>query len=635
MRPAEGPAHPSPPVTSQRARPTISRFAPPITAIGAALLLAAAFPAGCGADPLPLPPPQPSASAAPPPPEPAPTVAPAPPPKPHRFAVAAESATAAKIAMDVLERGGNAVDAAVTGVLVGGVTHPVSSGIGGGGFAVIWDAKAKQIKVLDFRETAPIGIRPNDYLKREPLPDGKRGVLFGVPGEIAGLSEMAARWGRRSFADDVLAAAEVADRGFPLSAHMARALKWNEAWVRRSPRYAFFAPGGALAGVKETVQNPALAATLRRVAAEGKAAFYEGRIADDILETAQRGGSRITAKELREFKVVERAPLHAAWEGYDVFTMPPESAGGLMILEALRMHKKADLAALGYGSGAYLHLLAETLRGAVADRVRAIGDPDFVRADADELASVARMRARRAKISLTTTTPAPGFPLEESGTSHLVAVDDQGDVVSITSTVNDMFGCRLVTKGGFVLNDEARGLHHPGRGAGLRHQARPGPQRAPWRRAPGLQHDADDCAARRRARARARRLRRPAHPHRHDAGAPRGARLRSPGRARRRRPSHRHPAYRRPERRHRGPAGDHHRPRPAGRGGRRDQAELQRGAGGKDRGEGRGEVPRRGRGSPQGGGGAGGVGEALARYCGIAAITILVLSSASRSEAKA
>jgi gamma-glutamyltranspeptidase/glutathione hydrolase len=429
---------------------------PSLTAAGAALLLAASFPAGCGADPLPPPVPPPTATAEPPPPapEPAPTAAPAPPPKPHRFAVAAESATAAKIAMEVLEHGGNAVDAAVTGVLVGGVTHPVSSGIGGGGFAVIWDAKTKQIKVLDFRETAPIGLRPNDYVKRDPLPDKKRGVLFGVPGEIAGLSEMAARWGRRAFADDLVAAADVADRGFPLSAHMARALKWNEPWLRRTPRYAFFAPGGAIAAVKETVKNPALAGTLRRVAAEGKAAFYEGRIADDILETAQQGGSRVTARELKEYRVIERAPLHAAWEGYDVFTMPPESGGGLMVLEALRMHAKADLAALGYGSGAYLHLVAETLRGAVADRVRAIGDPAFVKADADALASPARMKARRARISLTATTPAEKFSLEESGTSHLVAVDEEGNVVSVTSTVNNMFGCKLVTRGGFVLNDE-------------------------------------------------------------------------------------------------------------------------------------------------------------------------------------
>jgi gamma-glutamyltranspeptidase / glutathione hydrolase len=434
----------------------MARSAPLLVTSAALALLFAAFPAGC-AGAVPALPAAPSAGAPPPavptaaPPAPEASAAPAPPPKAHRFAVAAESATAAKVAMEVLEKGGSAVDAAIAGVLTGGVTHPVSSGIGGGGFAVVWDAKAREVRVLDFRETAPDGLKPSEHWKRS---EKKRGVWAGVPGEIAGLYELHARWGKLAMADDVKAAADVAENGAPLSAHMARALKWNEAWLLKEPRYAFFAPGGALASVKETVKNPALAATLRRIAAEGKAAFYEGTIAEDVVDTARAAGGRITAKELREYKVIERAPLHATWEGYDVYTMPPESAGGLTLLETLRMHAKAELAALGAGSGSYLHLLAETFRGAVADRVRAIGDPAFVKMDVEALAAPARMKARRAQMSLTATRPAERFALDESGTSHLVVVDEQGDVVSITTTVNDMFGCRLVTKGGFVLNDE-------------------------------------------------------------------------------------------------------------------------------------------------------------------------------------
>lgn len=438
-----------------RARFIVQRSAPGAFALAAGLLLAATFPA-C-TEPAPVAPPQPPAPSAEPPPapEPPPTAAPEPPkPKPHRFAVAAESATAARIAMDVLQRGGSAADAAIAGILACGVTHPVSSGIGGGGFAVVWDAKEKAIHVLDFREIAPIGLRPSDYQKRDRLPENKRGVMFGVPGEIAGLAEIHHRWGKLAFAEDVRPAADAAENGFPVSAHLARALKWSEQWVRKTPRYAMFAPGGAVLGPKEIVKNPALAATLRRIGAEGKAAFYEGAIADDILETAHDAGSRITAKELKDYKVLERAPVHAKWEGYDVFTMPPPSAGGLTVLETLHMHKKAELAALGYGSGAYLHLLAETFRGTVADRVKWIGDPAFHKADLAALASSARMAARRAKFSPNATTPAEKFALEEAGTSHFVAVDDQGNVVSLTSTINNMFGSKLVTKGGFVLNDE-------------------------------------------------------------------------------------------------------------------------------------------------------------------------------------
>jgi gamma-glutamyltranspeptidase/glutathione hydrolase len=432
-----------------------------LTALGALALLAAAFPAGCGEAQPPVTPaaPAPTSRLASLPPldavatdaaqaEPAP-------PKPPRFAVASENATASRIAMDVLQKGGSAADAAVAGTLAVGVAQPVSSGLGGGGFAVIWDAAAKNITALDFREVAPIGLHPNDYLEREKIPARKRGVMFGVPGEVAGLTEIHKRWGKLPLADVVRGAADAAENGFPLSAHLARALKWNEAWVLKTPRYAgIFAPSGALAAPKQVLKNPALAATLRRIAAEGKAAFYEGVIAKDILATAASVGSKITPIELTRYRVVERAALHTTWEGYEVFTMPPPSAGGLLMLETLHMHRKADLAGLGYATGAYHHLLAETFRGAIADRLHTVGDPAFVKVDVDALASSARMAARRAKIRMDSTTPAEKFTLSEAGTSHLVVADDQGNIVSITSTVNNMFGCKAITAGGFVLNDE-------------------------------------------------------------------------------------------------------------------------------------------------------------------------------------
>ncbi len=433
-----------------------------LTALGALALLAAAFPAGCGEALPPVTPvaPAPTSRLASLPPLDAVTTDAAQaelasPPKPPRFAVASENATASRIAMDVLKKGGSAADAAVAGTLAIGVAQPVSSGLGGGGFAVIWDAAAKNITVLDFREVAPIGLHPNDFLEREKIPAKKSGVMFGVPGEVAGLTEIHKRWGKLPLADVVRGAADAAEGGFPLSAHLARALKWNEAWVLKTPRYAgIFAPSGALAAPKQVIKNPALAATLRRIAAEGKAAFYEGAIAKDILATAASVGSKITPIELTRYRVVERAALHTTWEGYEVFTMPPPSAGGLLMLETLHMHRKADLAGLGYATGAYHHLLAETFRGAIADRLHTVGDPAFVKVDVDALASPARMAARRAKIRMDTTTPAEKFTLSEAGTSHLVVADDQGNIVSITSTVNNMFGCKAITAGGFVLNDE-------------------------------------------------------------------------------------------------------------------------------------------------------------------------------------
>ncbi len=239
-----------------------------------------------------------------------------------------------------------------------------------------------------------------------------------------------------------------------MSAHLARALKWFDAWAVKTPRYPIFARDGALLPVGAVVKNPALAATLRRIAAEGKAAFYEGAIAKDVLDTARAAGSAMTEAELKGYTWIERQPLKTSWEGYEVVTMPPPSAGGLYVLEMLHMHDKKDLEPLGFGTGAYDHLIAETIRGAIADRVRAIGDPAFVKVDVEALASPTRMKARRAKISMTATTPAEKFELQESGTSHLVVVDDEGNVVSMTSTINNPFGARLPTLGGFLLNDE-------------------------------------------------------------------------------------------------------------------------------------------------------------------------------------
>lgn len=430
-------------------------------ALSGALLLAFSSPLACSATPsadgpLETPPPAPSpgaiASAAPSGSASAEVVAP-PAPKAHRYAVASENATAVKLGMEVLARGGSAVDGAIAALLGIGVAQPVSAGIGGGGFAVVYDAKTKKVTVLDFRETAPAGIKAADYTKRPP-PDDKRGVMTGVPGEIAGIYEMHARWGKLAIAEDMRGAADAAEKGYPLSAHLAKTLTWNEAWVKKTPRYDFYLTGGILRKPGDSLVNSALGATLRRIAAEGKAAFYEGAIAKDILDTAHGGGSRMTADDLKNYKVVEREALRTTWEGHDIYTMPPPSAGGLMMLETLAMHSKADLAAAGWGTGAYYHLLAETFKGAIADRARLLGDPAFVKMDLAKLTEAARMKARRARIKMDATLPAEKFPIQEAGTSHVVVADGDGNIVSVTSTVNNMFGAKLVTAGGFVLNDE-------------------------------------------------------------------------------------------------------------------------------------------------------------------------------------
>jgi gamma-glutamyltranspeptidase/glutathione hydrolase len=415
-------------------------------ALGAALLI---WPA-CSGEPPPIAKPTPtvtasaSASADPPP----------PPPPDDKHAVATEAAEATEVALAVLRKGGSAVDAAIAATFATGVVHPVSSGLGGGGFAMIWDPKKKETFCLDFRETAPIGLRPADFATR-PAPAGKRGVMVGTPGEVAGLHELHARYGKLAMSDLVRGAAGLAENGFKVSLHLSRSIAAHEDWIKKEPRYsAVFHPTGALLAAGAVAKNAPLAATLKRIGAEGKAAFYEGAIAKDIVDTAKAGKSPMLAKELKDYAPIARDPIKVPWETYEVVTMPPPSAGGILLAETLGMHDRATLEKLGYNSAAYVHLLAETFRGAIADRVRAVGDPGFVKLDVAKLVSKERMRARRRLILPDATRAAEKFPLEEHGTMHLVVVDQNGMVASLTSTVNGPFGSHLITSGGFPLNDQ-------------------------------------------------------------------------------------------------------------------------------------------------------------------------------------
>ncbi|MBW2453853.1 MAG: gamma-glutamyltransferase [Deltaproteobacteria bacterium] len=382
------------------------------------------------------------------------TASPATGPGAHRFAVAAESGAAAKTAMQVLERGGSAVDAAIAAVLVSGVVQPVSSGLGGGGFALCWTAKTQRVAFLDFRETAPGGIRPKVYEAR-PLADSSRGRWVGVPGEVAGMAELHQRWGVLPLGELHRPAARIAKEGFAITPHMHRALRWNRAWVTRSRAYgAIFAPLGKLTSRGDEVKNHALATTLERLASEGPSAFYGGAIGRDVVATARAAGSRIVLRDLKRYEVEQRAPVSVRWGEHQVYTAPPPSGGGLMVAQTLTMHGKDELTSLGYGSGAYLHVLAETFRGAVADRIRAIGDPMFIKTDVAQLTSVERMRSRRAGITLDKTRPVASLPFTDAGTSQIVTVDAEGNVALVASSVHGMFGARLVTDGGFVLNDQ-------------------------------------------------------------------------------------------------------------------------------------------------------------------------------------
>jgi gamma-glutamyltranspeptidase len=343
----------------------------------------------------------------------------------------------------------------VVAALVAGVTNPSSSGIGGGCFIHFWSAKEQRSVVLDARETAPAALHAEPFENR-PFGPVERGQLVGTPGEIRGLYELHRRFGKLKWSEVVAPAIQAASSGFKVGDHLARSLTANESdlLVDEGLSNQWLAKGAALkAGT--LARNPKLAATLKRIAQAGPNALYEGALAAEIVKTVRAVGGTLDIQDLKDYQVQERTALETAWGGYRVLSMPPPSAGGLMLLQSLKLFSKEELAQFGFGTPAYWHALAEAFRGSIGDRMRFIGDPAFTAFDVTTLLTDQRMRERRAQISLERTHTIPRFVQSEHGTHHLVTADSSGNFVSLTTTINRAFGAKLLTpNSGILLNDE-------------------------------------------------------------------------------------------------------------------------------------------------------------------------------------
>ncbi|WP_394824217.1 gamma-glutamyltransferase family protein [Pendulispora albinea] len=386
-------------------------------------------------------------------------------------AVATENADATHAALETLRAGGNAVDGAITAALTLGVVNPISSGIGGGGFALVYLKKERKVLAFDFRETAPQKIDVERLLAQSGsnAPREQRGHAVGVPGEPAGLELLNLRYGKRSLAADALPAADLAARGFALGRHMTDSIAKLQEYIAVSPDLArVFFPGDHPLGFRSLVRRPELARTLTRFGAEGSRPFYAGDIGKKIVQAAKSAGGTLEESDLTAYRVKERAPLTRTFGSRTVYAMPAPSAGGLMLLEALSIFgadPSSMLGKLGFGSSEYLHMLAEVMRGALADRIRVAGDPDLetsVNEAYERALSADRMAARRQRLDPYKTHPAPEFKSQEQGTSHIVVADVEGNVVSLTTTVNGPFGARIVAGDtGILLNDELTDFSSP------------------------------------------------------------------------------------------------------------------------------------------------------------------------------
>jgi gamma-glutamyltranspeptidase/glutathione hydrolase len=383
----------------------------------------------------------------------------------NHHAVATDSPLATEAAMAVLARGGDAVDAAVAAATTLGVVAPAGSGLGGGGFALVWRAKDKQVTTYDFRETAPRAFDAAAFEARATATDAQkaetRGMLVGVPGEVLGLTTLHDKYGRLALADDVAFAANLATQGFPMGRYLAEVLKNDGLKIASHPSIGpLFFEGSVLRSRSAIVKREALGRTLVRVGREGAGAFYEGPIAAHMVEAARRWGSSLSMDDVKARAVDERAPASRTFGKRAVYTMGSPSAGGLMLLEALTLYgadASSSLSKVGAGSSAYLHAVAETMRGSLSDRLTSVGDPGTdptATRRFEALLDSARVERRAALRDPRRAHAATDDAARERGTTHLIVADDAGNIVSLTTTVNGPFGARIETEDGVLLNDE-------------------------------------------------------------------------------------------------------------------------------------------------------------------------------------
>jgi gamma-glutamyltranspeptidase / glutathione hydrolase len=379
----------------------------------------------------------------------------------HAMVVSSE-ARATDIGLEILRQGGNAVDAAVAVGFALQVTYPQAGNIGGGGFMLIHLASGKSV-VVDYREEAPGAATSSMYLdaQGELIPKastvGARAV--GVPGTVAGLALAEEQYGKLGLSRVLQPAIQLAEKGFPVSYAYSQQLKRSEEYLSKfdETRQTYLRDGKPYPP-GEIFRQPELARTLRLIAQQGPQAFYRGPIAAQIVTTMKKYGGLITLQDLRHYQAKLRRPLVGHFRGFTILTPPPPSSGGIVLIEMLNVLGPLDLASPdSYHS---IHLIAEAMRRAYADRAAYLGDADFVHVPVARLTSLDYAAKLREEI-LNEKPEAPvqpglgAFPPESSETTHFSVVDADGNAVSNTYTLNAWFGSAVTVGGaGFLLNDE-------------------------------------------------------------------------------------------------------------------------------------------------------------------------------------
>jgi len=398
--------------------------------------------------------------------------------------VAAANPLAVEAGRQILKQGGSAVDAAVAVQMVLNLVEPQSSGIGGGAVMLFHNGRNGLLTAYDGRETAPAAARPDRFLDKEGKPLKFYDVVVGgksvgVPGTLRLLELAHRQYGKLPWPKLFEPAIALAEQGFAVSPRLHLLISADKYLTQDRARAYFFNPDGTPLAVGNMLKNLAFAATLKRIAAEGADAFYQGDIARDIVETARSHPTNpgdLTETDLAGYKVKVREPVCGHYRAYNVCGMPPPSSGGIAVLQILGILEPFDMKALGVNSLIGVHLFSEAGRLAYADRDQYLADPDFVKPPAG-LTDPAYLRQRSAVIKLDASmgrakagVPAVAQPaqkkaaalrsfgtgaaLEFPSTSHISIVDKYGNALAMTTTIEDAFGSRLMTRSGFLLNNE-------------------------------------------------------------------------------------------------------------------------------------------------------------------------------------
>jgi gamma-glutamyltranspeptidase/glutathione hydrolase len=383
--------------------------------------------------------------------------------------VVAQEGKAAKIGVDILRHGGNAVDAAVATGLALAVTLPRAGNLGGGGFMLVYLAKEKKTTVIDYREAAPADT-PRDVFLNEAgevvrAKSQDNGLGVGVPGTVAGFALALRNYGSGKFSLAELAAPAVAlaRSGIEVTDDLADSLPHAQARLKRWPSTAriFFHPDGSPLARGESFVQSDLASVIEEIGRDGERAFYDGPVAEKIVASVRAAGGQMNLDDLKTYRAVERTPLRGSYRGYEIAAVPPPSSGGVHIIELLNVLEGFPLAAQGANSAANIHLMAEAMKLAYADRAEYLGDPDHVQVPVKGLISKDYAERLRAEISATRARPSAEIkaldplPYESNQTTHFSIVDNDGNAVANTYTLNFSYGLGLVAEGtGILLNNE-------------------------------------------------------------------------------------------------------------------------------------------------------------------------------------